>query len=81
MYIFCEATIDECDGIDVYLDPDTAVLEMVRIALASPDRTISYLVRDETGAIEASAFFDQDWVFVVHRSDGTLTTHTGLVEP
>jgi hypothetical protein len=78
MYIFCESTLDECEGIDVYLDPDTAAAEMVRSALARPDRTISYLLRDETGEIEASAFFDRAGVFVVHRSDGTLTTHTGL---
>jgi hypothetical protein len=71
---------DDGLGIEAYLDRDTAVLEMVRAALASPDRSVSYLVRDETGKIEASAFFDRDGVFAVHRSDGTLTTHTGLDE-
>jgi hypothetical protein len=78
VYGFCEAHADEGQGIEAYIDPDTAVAEMVRTALASPDRTVSYVVRDETGAIEASAFFDRDGVLEVLRADGTLTTHTAL---
>jgi hypothetical protein len=80
VYDFCEAHADDGEGIEAYIDPDTAVMEMVRTALASPDRTVSYLVRDETGEIAASAFFSRDGVFMVTRSDGTLMTHTGLVE-
>jgi hypothetical protein len=80
VYDFCEAHADDGHGVESFIDPDTAVVEMVRTALARPDRTISYLVRDDSGAIEASAFFSRDGVFMVLQSDGTLTTHTGLVE-
>jgi hypothetical protein len=80
VYDLSESHADDGYGIEVYLDQDTAVVEMVRTALASPDRTVSYLVRDETGEIEASAFFSRAGVFMVTRSDGTRTTHTGLVE-
>jgi hypothetical protein len=80
MYDFCESNAWDGQGVDTYLDPDTAVMEMVRTALASPDRTVAYLVRDEAGAIEASGFFDRAGAFLVTRTDGTLTTHTSDVE-
>jgi hypothetical protein len=58
-----------------HIDLDTAVFEMTRTALAKPDRTVSYLVRDETGVIEATAFFNRAGVLMVLRSDGTLAYH------
>jgi hypothetical protein len=77
---FSVSHADDGYGIEAYIDPDTAVVEMVRTALASPDRSVAYLIRNESGVIEANAFFDRAGVFVVLRSDGTFTTHAGLVE-
>jgi hypothetical protein len=80
VYDFCEAHADEGEGIDTYLDQETAVVEMIRAALRQSDATITYVVREDTGEVVATGIFRRDRVFMVLRSDGFLTKHRVGVE-
>jgi hypothetical protein len=80
VYDFCEAHADEGEGIDTYLDQETAIVEMIRAALRQADSTIAYVVREETGVILATGIFRRDRVFMVMRSDGFMTTHRAGIE-
>jgi hypothetical protein len=80
MYDFCESHADEGEGIDTYLDPDTAIVEMVRAALRQDDPSILYVVRDETGEVVATGMFRPDRVLMVLTPDGVVTTHRAGVD-
>jgi hypothetical protein len=80
MYDFCESHADEGEGVDAYLDPDTAIVEMVRAALRQDDPSILYVVRDETGEVVATGMFRPDRVLMVLTTDGLVTTHRADVE-
>jgi hypothetical protein len=80
VYDFCESHADHGEGIDTFLDQETAIVEMIRAALRHDDPTILYLVREETGEVLATGMFRPDGVLLVLRSDGFLTKHRFGVE-